>query len=149
MALAPRGMRREVSARPVQRSSEPVSRHHRHAAVSSPPRPRPPRRRRAGLAPMPRRVSRSNRVLPVIRPCPYNPATMAKREAPPEAETSMTVEELKTLLERARQQSKDNNGKVMMCSDRGPVGFDLVQHLITVVEQQQREIEDLKNKFIN
>ena len=61
----------------------------------------------------------------------------------------MTVEELKTLLERARQQSKDNNGKVMMCSDRGPVGFDLVQHLITVVEQQQREIEDLKNKFIN
>jgi hypothetical protein len=87
-------------------------------------------------------------MLPVIRPSHYNPATMAKREAP-EVETSMTVEELKTLLERARQQSKDNNGKVMMCSDRGPVGFDLVQHLITVVEQQQREIEDLKNKFIN
>ena len=60
----------------------------------------------------------------------------------------MTVEELKSLLDKARQQSKDNAGKVMMCSERGPVAFDLVQHLITVVEQQQREIEALKAKFI-
>ena len=60
----------------------------------------------------------------------------------------MTVDELKALLEKSRQQSKDNTGKVMMCSERGPVGFDLVQHLITVVEQQQREIEALKAKFI-
>ena len=60
----------------------------------------------------------------------------------------MNVEELKTLLERARQYSKDNSGKVLMCSDRGPVGFDLVQALITVVEQQQREINEIKAKFI-
>ena len=60
----------------------------------------------------------------------------------------MTVDDLKPLLEKARQQSKDNAGKVMMCSDRGPVTFDLVQHLITVVEQQQREIETLKARFI-
>ena len=60
----------------------------------------------------------------------------------------MTVEELKLTLEKARQHSKENNGKVMMCSERGPVGFDLIQHLITVVEQQQREIDALKAKFI-
>jgi hypothetical protein len=60
----------------------------------------------------------------------------------------MNVEDLKPLLEKARQQSKDNAGKVMMCSERGPVAFDLVQHLIAVVEQQQREIDDLKAKFI-
>jgi len=29
-------------------------------------------------------------------------------------DTAMNVEELKTLLERARQFSKENNGKVMM-----------------------------------
>ncbi len=60
----------------------------------------------------------------------------------------MNVEELKTLLERARQYSKENNGKVLMCSDRGPAGFDLIQALITVVEQQQREINEIKAKFI-
>jgi hypothetical protein len=77
---------------------------------------------------------------------------MIPREAPaaaPVPESRMTVEELKSLLEKARQQSKDNNGKVMMCSERGPVGFDLVQHLIQVVEQQQREIDALKAKFIS
>ena len=61
----------------------------------------------------------------------------------------MNVEELKTLLERARQYSKENSGKVLMCSDRGPAGFELIQALITVVEQQQREIEAIKAKFIS
>jgi hypothetical protein len=66
----------------------------------------------------------------------------------PAGATPMNVEELKGLLERARQHSKDNSGKVLMCSDRGPAGFDLIQALITVVEQQQREIEQIKSKFI-
>jgi len=52
-------------------------------------------------------------------------------------------------LERARQYSKENSGKVLMCSDRGPAGYDLIQALITVVEQQQREIEAIKQKFIS
>ena len=60
----------------------------------------------------------------------------------------MNVEELKNLLDRARQHSNDNSGKVMMCSDRGPAGFDLIQALITVVEQQQREIDQIKARFI-
>jgi len=60
----------------------------------------------------------------------------------------MNVEELKNLLERARQYSKDNSGKVLMCSDRGPAGFELIQALIAVVEQQNREIEEIKSKFI-
>jgi hypothetical protein len=55
----------------------------------------------------------------------------------------MNVEELKTLLERARQFSKENNGKVMMCSDRG------IQALITVIERQQRDIDEIKAKFIS
>ena len=59
------------------------------------------------------------------------------------------LEELKTLLERARQFSKDNNGKVMMCSDRGPVGFELIQALIAVIERQQRDIDEIKAKFIS
>ena len=61
----------------------------------------------------------------------------------------MSVEELKSQLERARQYSKDNAGKVLMCSDRGPAGYDLIQALINVVEQQQREIEAIKQKFIS
>lgn len=61
----------------------------------------------------------------------------------------MNVEELKSLLERARQYSKENSGKVLMCSDRGPAGFELIQALITVVEQQQREIDAIKAKFIS
>ena len=60
----------------------------------------------------------------------------------------MTVEEMKVLLEKARQQNKENNGKVMMCSERGPVGFDMIQGLIQIAEQQQREIEAMKAKFI-
>ena len=61
----------------------------------------------------------------------------------------MTVEELKTLFEKSRQYCKENSGKVMMCSDRGPAGFDLIQGLIQVIEQQQREIEGIKAKFIS
>ena len=61
----------------------------------------------------------------------------------------MNVEDLKTLFEKARQYSKENSGKVMMCSDRGPASFDLIQGLIQVVEQQQREIEAIKAKFIS
>ena len=60
----------------------------------------------------------------------------------------MTIEEMKQLLERSRQHSKENAGKVLMCSDKGPVGFDLIQALITLVEQQQKEIEGMKAKFI-
>src|SRR5688500_4518992 len=55
----------------------------------------------------------------------------------PAGDTPINVEEFKPRLERARQYSKDNSGKVMMCSDRGPAGFELVQALITVVERQQ------------
>jgi hypothetical protein len=66
----------------------------------------------------------------------------------PAGDTKMNVEELKNLLERARQYSKDNSGKVLMCSDRGPAGFELIQALIAVVEQQNREIEEIKSKFI-
>jgi len=61
----------------------------------------------------------------------------------------MTVDEIKGLLDKARTQSKENAGKVMMCSDKGPVGYDIIQALIQLVEQQQREINDMKAKFIN
>jgi hypothetical protein len=55
----------------------------------------------------------------------------------------------KSHLEKARQNSKDNTGKVMMCSDKGPVGFDIVQALLQLIEQQGKEIEALKAKFIS
>ena len=61
----------------------------------------------------------------------------------------MNVEEMKMLLEKARQHSKENNGKVMMCSERGPVGFELIEGLIQIIEQQQRELEAVKAKFIS
>lgn len=60
----------------------------------------------------------------------------------------MSVEEMKMLLEKARQHSKENAGKVMMCSDRGPASFELIEGLIQIVEQQQRELEAVKAKFI-
>jgi len=61
----------------------------------------------------------------------------------------MTVDEMKTMLEKSRQHCKENSGKVMMCSDKGPVGFDMIQALIQLVEQQQRELEAIKAKFIS
>ena len=61
----------------------------------------------------------------------------------------MTVENLKTLFEKSKHYSSENSGKVMMCSDRGPAGFDLIEALIQVVESQQREIEAIKAKFIS
>ena len=73
---------------------------------------------------------------------------MAPNQTKRNGDAPMSVEELKSQLERARQYSKDNAGKVLMCSDRGPAGYDLIQALITVVEQQQREIEAIKQKFI-
>ena len=60
----------------------------------------------------------------------------------------MSVEEMKMLLEKSRQHSKENSGKVMMCSERGPVGFELIEGLISIIEQQQRELEAVKAKFI-
>jgi hypothetical protein len=60
----------------------------------------------------------------------------------------MTLDEMKNLLEKSRQFSKENAGKVMMCSDKGPAGYDLIQGLIQLVEQQQREIAEMKSKFI-
>ncbi len=61
----------------------------------------------------------------------------------------MTIEEIKTALEKSRQHSKDQNGKVIMCSEKGPVGYDLIQGLIALAEQQQREIDAIKAKFIS
>jgi hypothetical protein len=61
----------------------------------------------------------------------------------------MTVEEIKTLVEKSRQLSKDQSGKVIMCSEKGPVGYDLIQGLISLAEQQQREIDAIKAKFIS
>ena len=61
----------------------------------------------------------------------------------------MTLEEMKSQLEKARQHSKENSGKVLMCSERGPAGFDLIQALIVLIEQQQKEIDTLKGKLIS
>lgn len=61
----------------------------------------------------------------------------------------MTVDEMKGLLDKSRQHCKENTGKVMMCGDKGPVGFDLIQALIQLAEQQQKEIDAMKAKFIS
>ena len=61
----------------------------------------------------------------------------------------MTLEEMKSLLEISRQHSKENTGKVMMCSDKGPAGYELIQGLIQLVEQQQKELDAVKAKFIS
>jgi hypothetical protein len=53
------------------------------------------------------------------------------------------------LLEKARQTAKDNAGKIQMCSEKGPANFDLIEGLIQIVEQQQRELDAVKAKFIN
>jgi len=60
----------------------------------------------------------------------------------------MTLEEMKSLLDKSRQYSKENAGKVMMCSEKGPVSYDLIQGLIQLIEQQHKEIEAMKAKFI-
>jgi hypothetical protein len=92
-------------------------------------------------------MTRTRSGVRAARARPYNPAMPPK--SPRNGDTPMNVEELKSHLERARQHSKDNTGKVLMCTDRGPAGFDLIQAIITVVEQQQREIEEIKARFIS
>jgi hypothetical protein len=61
----------------------------------------------------------------------------------------MNVDEMRVLLEKARQTAKDNAGKIQMCSEKGPANFDLIEGLIQIVEQQQRELDAVKAKFIN
>ncbi len=61
----------------------------------------------------------------------------------------MTVDEMKGLIEKSRTHCKENAGKVMMCSDKGPVTFDIITSLLQLVEQQQRELDAVKAKFIS
>jgi hypothetical protein len=81
--------------------------------------------------------------------CQYNRNRINRRTPIRTGDTPMTVDEMKNLLEKSRQHSKENAGKVMMCSDKGPAGYELIQGLITLLEQQQREIEAMKAKFIS
>jgi len=79
--------------------------------------------------------------------CPIGPTLYNAAELTT-AETHMTLEEMKSLLDKSRQYSKENAGKVLMCSDKCPAGFDLIHGLIQLVEQQQKEIDAMKAKFI-
>ena len=59
----------------------------------------------------------------------------------------MTVEELKQVVEKYQESCKEKSGSLVVFSETGPAGMKLIHALVRVVERQQREIDELKEKL--
>jgi hypothetical protein len=59
----------------------------------------------------------------------------------------MTIEQLKAEIETYRANCKEKGGKAVIFSENGPVGMKLIDAIFTVVDRQQREIDELKRKY--
>ena len=56
----------------------------------------------------------------------------------------MTVEQLRKEIDAYEQSLKGKTGKVVAFTENGPANMGLIRALFEVVEQQQREIDQLK-----
>lgn len=59
----------------------------------------------------------------------------------------MTVHELKDAVEAYRHDSKNKSGKVVSFSEAGPVGMSLIDSVVSVLQTQQKRIEDLERQI--
>jgi len=60
--------------------------------------------------------------------------------------TDMTIAELKTAVERYRQDLKSKAGKIVNFSESGPVGMTVIDSIVEMLEAQQKRIEELERK---
>jgi len=58
----------------------------------------------------------------------------------------MTIDELKTRIESYREDLRSKSGSRCLSSEAGPVGMELVEAIVTVLEDQQKRINQLENK---
>ena len=58
----------------------------------------------------------------------------------------MTVEELKAKVETYREGLKTKSGASVLFSERGPVGMSVIDAIVSVLETQQEQIEELQTK---
>jgi len=56
------------------------------------------------------------------------------------------LEKLKERLAKEEENLKNSSGKVCMFSETGPISLGLFKALVDVVEQQAKEIEELKKR---
>lgn len=59
----------------------------------------------------------------------------------------MTIDELKERMEDHREGLKGKTGSVVQFSETGPVGMSLMDAIVSVLEAQQAEIEELRTKI--
>lgn len=56
----------------------------------------------------------------------------------------MTIAQLRQKIADKEKELKEHEGKMVRSSPAGPIGIDLIKALFEVVEQQQRDIDQLK-----
>lgn len=56
------------------------------------------------------------------------------------------MDDLRTKLEEDRKRMSEGEGSAIVSSKNGPVGFRLIDRVIAVLEEQARQIEELRQK---
>jgi hypothetical protein len=58
----------------------------------------------------------------------------------------MTIKELKKRVEEVKQESKRTAGTAVLSSEQGPIGISWIEKIILILEDQQKQIDELKAK---
>ncbi len=58
----------------------------------------------------------------------------------------MNIDKLKAEVEAYREKLKGKSGEVCIFSETGPVGMSLIDAIVTVLEAQQQQINDIEKK---
>jgi hypothetical protein len=56
----------------------------------------------------------------------------------------MTIHSLKAMVDAKRMELKAKAGHMAATSDRGPIGIDLIDAIVKVLEAHQKQIDELK-----
>ena len=59
----------------------------------------------------------------------------------------MSVDKLKAEVEAYREKLKGRSGGTCIFSETGPVGMSLIDAIVTVLESQQQQINDIEKKI--
>ena len=59
----------------------------------------------------------------------------------------MNVSDLKTRVEKYRENLKKNSGKACLFSETGPVGMSLIDAIVEVLDAQQKRIDALQARL--
>ena len=56
----------------------------------------------------------------------------------------MKIDELKAKVELLQRDLKAKRGHVVQSSETGPIGIEIVWHIVSVLDDQQRQIHELR-----